>query len=91
MYVLIMFDPKFPEGSALFIIWRRSRFTGLETVAAGTHRAMKAAWGAIQDEYPDEELTLQNRARVLEFRAPLRAVTFQMNSGPSGGSCAEPE
>lgn len=63
-----MFDPRFLEGAALFIIWRRPPCGGLETVAAGTHRAMRAAWDAVQDQYPDDELTLQNRARILARR-----------------------
>jgi hypothetical protein len=63
-----MFDPKFDPGAALFIIWRRPRTGGIETVAAGTHRAMRGAWEAVRDQYPDDELTLQNRARVLARR-----------------------
>jgi len=66
-----MFDPKFAPGEALFIIWRRSDRGGLVTVAAGSHRAMAAAWVAVQDQYPTEELTLQNRARILRRRAPV--------------------
>ncbi len=41
----------------------------METIAAGTLRAMRGAWDAIQDQYPDDELTLQNRARVLARRS----------------------
>ena len=49
LYVLIIFGPKFEPGAALFIIWRRPRAGGRETIAAGTHRAMRGAWDAIQD------------------------------------------
>jgi hypothetical protein len=73
-----MFDPKFEPGAALFIIWRRPRAGGMETIAAGTHRAMRGAWEAIQDQYPDDELTLQNRARVL-----ARRKATQENMGKS--------
>ena len=61
----------FPPGEALFIIWRRSERGGLATVAAGSHRAMAAAWEAVVNQYPTEELTLQNRARVLRKRGPV--------------------
>ena len=54
LYVPFMFDPKFDPGAALFIIWRHPRTGGMETVAAGTHRAMRGAWAAIQDQYPDD-------------------------------------
>jgi hypothetical protein len=63
-----MFDPKFEPGAALFIVWRRPRIGAMETVAAGTLRAMRGAWEAVQDQYLDDELTLQNRARVLARR-----------------------
>ena len=69
-----MFDPKFDRGAALFIIWRRPQTGPIETVAAGTHRAMRGAWDVIQDQYPDDELTLQNRARVLARRGPVSDV-----------------
>lgn len=71
IYVLFMFDPVFETGAALFIIWRRPAYGGIETIAAGTHRAMVGAWNAVQDQYPDDELTLQNRARVLRRREPV--------------------
>ena len=67
-----MFDPIFRPGEALYIIWRRPKHGGMETIAAGSHRAMRAAWDAVQDEYPEDELTLQNRARVMSSRGPLR-------------------
>jgi len=66
-----MFDPRFPEGEALFIIWRRPPNGRPITLAAGSHRAMSAAWDAVQDQCPDEELTLQQRARVLLRRGPI--------------------
>ena len=66
-----MFDPQFNPEYALFIIWRRPRHGGMETVAAGAHRAMRGAWDAIQDQYPEDEITLQNRARILARREPL--------------------
>jgi hypothetical protein len=49
----------------------------METIAAGTHRAMRGAWGAIQDQYPDDELTLQHRARVIERREPAKGTNFE--------------
>ena len=77
IYVLNMFDPKFAHGAALFIIWRRPRTGGMETIAAGTHRAMRGAWDAIQDQYPDDELTLQHRARVIERREQTMGRDFE--------------
>lgn len=65
-----MFDPRFDPSAALFIIWRRPRTGGMETIAAGTHRAMRGAWSAVQDQYLSDELTLQHRARVIERRDP---------------------
>ena len=66
-----MFDPKFEEGFALYIIWARPRSGALRTLAAGGFSAMAAAWEAVQGDCPTEELTLQHRARVLRSRPPL--------------------
>lgn len=78
-----MFDPVFQPGAALLVIWRRPRHGGLETIAAGTHRAMSGAWDAIQDQYPDDEITLQNRARIVKRRLPLQSP--HQRSGPQDG------
>jgi hypothetical protein len=69
-----MFDPKFDETAAIFIIWARSRHGGMRTLAAGRFGAMAAAWEAVQTECPEDELTLQQRARVLRSRPPLIGV-----------------
>ncbi len=66
-----MFDPKFDETAALFIIWVRPRRGAMRTLAAGGFNAMAAAWEAVQTECPEDELTLQQRARVLRSRPPL--------------------
>ncbi len=58
---------------ALFIIWRRPPRGGMHTLAAGSFKAMTVAWDALQADYPDDELTLQQRARVLKRRAPILA------------------
>ena len=79
-----MFDPKFEPGAALFIIWRRPRTGPMETIAAGTHRAMRGAWEAIQDQYPDDELTLQNRARVIARRGAFAPPDFTETIIPDG-------
>jgi hypothetical protein len=49
----------------------------METIAAGTHRAMRGAWSAIQDQYLSDELTLQHRARVIERREPAMGNDFE--------------
>lgn len=77
-----MFDPIFTPGSALFIIWRWPRHGGKETIAAGTHRAMTGAWAELQDLYPEDELTLQNRARVLLRRPPRIQGVSSSRSSP---------
>lgn len=69
-----MFDPKFDETAAIFIIWARSTRGGMRTLAAGGFNAMAAAWEAVQMECPEDELTLQQRARVLRSRPPLIGV-----------------
>ena len=74
-YVLSMFDPRFDPNDALFIIWRRPRAGGIHTVAAGSFNAMIAAWRAVQEDYPDDELSLQNRARILMRREMIRGHT----------------
>lgn len=74
-----MFDPKFEEGFALYIIWARPQKGGMHTLAAGGINAMMAAWEAVQAECPTEELTLQHRARVLRSRPPL------IQTGPDKG------
>ena len=66
-----MFDPVFEPGAALFIIWRRPKWGGMQTLAAGSHKAMVGAWEALQEDYPDDELTMQHRARILRRREPL--------------------
>ena len=66
-----MFDPRFAPDVALFIIWRRPRGGGMHALAAGSFKAMAVAWEALQDDYPADELTLQQRARVLIRRAPM--------------------
>lgn len=66
-----MFEPKFDETAAIFIIWARSEQGGMRTLAAGGFDAMAAAWEAVQTECPEDELTLQQRARVLRSRPPL--------------------
>lgn len=46
MFILcsgLMFDPKFDETAAIFIIWARSRKSGMRTLAAGGFNAMAAA------------------------------------------------
>lgn len=65
-------QPYFPDGDALFIIWAETRDHRRVSVAAGCFAAMDAAWSAVQDRYPDQTLWLQERARVLDRRAPLR-------------------
>jgi len=70
-----MFAPKFDETAALFIIWARSKRGGMRTLAAGGFNAMAAAWEAVQTECPEDELTLQQKARVLRSRPPLIGVT----------------
>lgn len=65
-----MHEPIFPEDMALYIIWASSS-AGRSSVAAGGLAAMKAAWEAIQMDYPRDTLTLQHRARVLRERAPI--------------------
>lgn len=70
-----MFDPKFDETAAIFIIWARSEQGGMRTLAAGGFNAMAAAWEAVQTDCPTEELTLQHRARVLRSRTPLTDKT----------------
>ncbi len=66
-----MFDPKFEEGFALFVIWSRPKSGGMRTLAAAGFNAMMAASEAVQTDCPTEELTLQHRARVLRSRPPL--------------------
>lgn len=66
-----MFDPKFEEGVALYIIWARPKSGAMRTLAAGGLRAMLAAWEAVQEDCPTDELTLQHRARVLRSRPAL--------------------
>jgi hypothetical protein len=68
---LSMFDPKFDETAAMYIIWVRSKRGGMRTLAAGGFNAMAAAWEAVQTECPEDELTLQQKARVLRSRPPL--------------------
>ena len=70
-----MFEPKFDETAAIFIIWARSKQGGMRTLAAGGFSAMVAAWEAVQADCPTEELTLQHRARVLRSRTPLTGKT----------------
>lgn len=65
-------EPIFPEDGALFIIWCKPAFGAPFSVAAGGLRAMQAAWHAVQDDYPQDDLTLQNRARVLLRRDGVR-------------------
>lgn len=69
-----MFDPKFQDDFALYIIWARPRSGGMYSIAAGGFSAMMAAWDAVQHDCPTAELTLQNRARVLRSRPPLLGV-----------------
>ncbi|VDS07935.1 hypothetical protein PARHAE_01115 [Paracoccus haematequi] len=64
--------PDFPEDFALYIIWAERPGRRQTTVAAGCLAAMDAAWSAIQDRYPDEELRLQQGALVMQRRAPIR-------------------
>lgn len=64
-------EPRFDPSVALFIIWRRPREGGMEAVAAGSLRAMRAAWDAVQQDHPRDDLTLQQGARVLMERGPL--------------------
>lgn len=70
-----MFDPKFEEGFALYIIWARPKSGGMRTLAAGGFNAMIAAWDVVQTECPEDELKLQQRARVLRSRPPLIGMT----------------
>lgn len=62
-------EPKFAEGVALYIIWRKSPEGERASVAAGTLTAMLGAWEAIQDKHERDELTLQSGARVMHRRA----------------------
>ena len=64
-------EPKFDPTGALYIIWANGPWTRMETVAAGSFVAMRAAWAAVQGERPGDTLTLQHGARVLEERPPL--------------------
>jgi hypothetical protein len=66
-----MFDPKFDDDFALYIIWARPASGRMHTLAAGGLRAMLAAWEVVQEDCPTEELTLQHRSRVLHARPPL--------------------
>jgi hypothetical protein len=68
---LIMFDPKFQDSFALYIIWVRPRQGPIYTLAAGGFRAMEAAWNEVQAECPTDELTFQQRSRILKSRPPL--------------------
>lgn len=65
-------EPQFPTNRALYIIWCESKVWGRFSVAAGSHTAMAAAWDALQDQQPQDLLTLQDGARVLRRRGPLR-------------------
>lgn len=65
-------EPIFPENQALYIIWAEDGFIGRRSVAAGCLTAMLAAWQAIQGEFPNEELTMQNGSRVMHRRSKLR-------------------
>uniref|UniRef100_UPI001AE07BCF hypothetical protein n=1 Tax=Pararhodobacter sp. SW119 TaxID=2780075 RepID=UPI001AE07BCF len=61
----------FEPGAALFIIWRRPRHGGMHSLAAGSLKAMTVAWEALRDDYPGDELTLQQGTRVLMRSAPM--------------------
>ena len=63
--------PCFDDTAALYIIWANGRWTKMQTVAAGSFVAMRAAWDAVQGERPQDTLTLQHGARVLMERPPL--------------------
>jgi len=66
-------DPEFPDDLALHIIWAEPQGAGKRwSVAAGTFRAMIAAWPALQDQHKRETLTLQQGALILEKRPPLQ-------------------
>ena len=49
-----MFDPKFEEGFALYIIWARPKSGGIRSLAADGFNAMAAAWEAVQAQCPTE-------------------------------------
>lgn len=54
----------------------------METVAAGTNQAIRGAWDAIQNQYPDDELTLQNRGRVLARRGAMPSEADRDSNQP---------
>lgn len=64
-------EPRFPSDSALYIIWCEGRDTPRYSLAAGSLRAMEAAWEAVQQDCPRATLTLQERSRVLAMRGPV--------------------
>ncbi|QDA35648.1 hypothetical protein E4191_15845 [Paracoccus liaowanqingii] len=63
-------EPYFPPDRALFIIWCNPRFGQRHSIAAGTFEAVHAAWEAVQDHYPNDRLTWQQGARILQERGP---------------------
>lgn len=65
-------NPEFPEDLALHIIWAAPPKGPRWTVAAGTFRAMVAAWPALQDQHKQETLTLQQGALILQKRLPIQ-------------------
>lgn len=70
--IMRIHEPHFDETAALYIIWASNPWTRMESLAAGSFTAMKAAWDALQSERPQDRLTLQHGARVLRERPPLR-------------------
>ncbi len=51
---LSMFDPKFEDGFALYIIWARPASGRMHSLAVGGLRAMLAAWEVVQQDCPTE-------------------------------------
>lgn len=65
-----MHEPEFDPTAALFILWRYSPEGSRVSIAAGALTAMNAAWVAVQDEYPRDQLSLQHGARIVRRREP---------------------
>lgn len=63
-----LITPEFDDHTALYIIWCESPGGYRTSLAAGCFDAMKAAWEALQDHDPRDELRLQLGIRIIKQR-----------------------
>lgn len=65
-------EPVFPHDRPLYIIWCDEGQGSRYSLAAGDFRAMLAAWDVLFDLFEWDRLTLQDGARVIRSREPVK-------------------